>query len=249
MTDIHRSVNFGWIAERYIDTRGGQERIHQTVNLLNNYLEPGNIVLDIGAGPGQIASNLMSSRKVICLDISSEMTKVAAETSCPIIQADAQKLPLATKSVDAALMVWVLNHIANPADAIREAHRILRMEGRLLYLSGIPAHPCWDTLGNILKRLDNLRQADLEFEVRLTSFAKSIGLKILHEGSHIVRFRQRPRGLAKRIEDRTYGHLRHLDNETWKRTVVPILAILNQLPNPDNYYERENVYRFVVFEK
>ena len=249
MTDIQRSVDFGWIAENYISARGGQERIHQTVDLLTDHLKSSNTIVDIGTGPARIASNLFNNRKVICLDISAEMARAAAKTSRSVIQADAQKLPLATESMDAALMIWVLNHIADPAAAIQEAHRVLCARGRLLYLSGIPTHPNWDELGNIMNRLNSIRKEALEFEARLTYFSESIGLKILHEGSHIVRFRQRPRGLAKRIADRSYGHLRHLDKETWESTVVPILAALNRLPNSDNYYERENKYRFIVFEK
>jgi SAM-dependent methyltransferase len=249
VNDIQRSIDFGWIADKYVSARGGQERIRQTADLLENHLDQGSIILDIGAGPAQIASNLPGNSKIICLDISHAMTKVAAEISCSVIQADAQHLPLAANSVDAALMLWVLNHVANPEDSIREVHRVLHAKGRLLYLSGIPTHPSWDILGNMLNRLDNLRQASVEFEGRLTCFAESIGLRILHDGSQIVRFRQRPRGLAKRIQDRSYGHLRHVDEETWERTVVPLLETLNRLPKSDSYYERENKYSFIVFEK
>lgn len=249
MTDICRSIDFGWIAEQYISARGGQQRIYQTVNLLKPYLNTSDTILDIGTGPAQIASILARNSRVICLDISAEMTKVAAKMSLSIIQADAQELPLVNECVDAALMLWVLNHVGNPSKAMQEAYRVLRMKGRLLYLSGIPKHPSWDTLGNVLNRLDSLRQARLKFEGHLAPFAESIGMEILEEGSYIVRFRQRPRGLAKRIEDRSYGHLRNLDEETWQRTVVPTIETLNRLPDSNSYYTRENNYKFIVFEK
>ena len=251
MNDTRRSTDFGWLATDYVQTRGGQPRIQQTVTLIMEHLDTSSIVLDIGTGPGEIAASLVcENRKVIALDLSDSMAKVASKIICSsVIRADAQTLPLANWSIDAALMIWVVNHVANPSAAVRDVHRVLRPGGRLLYLSGIPTHPDWDILGKTIERLDSLRQTAVRLERNFKHLSESIGFRVLHEESHVIRFRQRPYGLAKRIEARSYGHLRYLDDRTWDRDVAPTIDALNQMPNPDEYRERQNEHTFIVLEK
>jgi ubiquinone/menaquinone biosynthesis C-methylase UbiE len=251
MRDTRRSTDFGWLATEYAQTRGGRRRIQQTVTLLTEHLDTSGIVLDIGTGPGEIAASLAcESRKLIALDLSDLMTKVASKIIFgSVIRADAQILPLANGSVDAVLMIWVVNHVANPTAAVRDVYRVLRPGGRLLYLSGIPTHPDWDILGKMIERLDSLRQTAVRLERNFRGLAESIGFKVLHEQSHVICFRQRPYGLAKRIEARSYGHLRYLDARTWQRNVAPTIDALKRMPNPDEYCERQNEHTFIVFEK
>ena len=248
---INGSTDFGWLTADYVHTRGGQERIQRIVALLTEHLGTNGVVLDIGCGSGRIAGSLTAeNRKIVAIDLSDSMARAAYDAlRGSVIRADAQSLPFANESVDAALMIWVINHVSNPFAAIQDVHRVLRPGGRLLYLSGIPIHPDWDVLGKILKRLDRLRQESVQLERNFRNVAEQIGFKVLHEKNHVVCFRQRPSGLAARIEGRLYGHLRYLDHETWERDVTPTIDALTRMPNTDEYRERQNRHAFIVFEK
>lgn len=54
-----------------------------------------------------------------------------------IARAAGEQLPLPEASVDVVLMISVLDHCAEPAQTLRECHRVLRPGGLLLVLSGL----------------------------------------------------------------------------------------------------------------
>jgi SAM-dependent methyltransferase len=251
MSFAGESTDFGWISSGYIQARGGQERVSAITALIDRHLCREGTVLDIGTGPGEIAARLMTaSRTVVGVDIAPEMARLAAKVlDGRAYEADAECLPFEAGSFDGAIAVWVLNHVANPARALAEVHRVLRPGGRMFYLSGIPSHPAWDRIGVRLQQLDVLRSAQVDREHRIVSLADSLGLRPVLTGQLVVKFKQRPRGLAERIENRSYGHLRGLDEETWRRVVLPVVEGLGRMPGPDRHRNRQNNHAFAVFEK
>ena len=66
----------------------------------------------------------------------------ARSLGCELVQADALALPLATGSHDAACLVQVLEYVADPVAALREAARVVRPGGAVLV-----ADTDWDTQG------------------------------------------------------------------------------------------------------
>jgi SAM-dependent methyltransferase len=91
-------------------------------------------VLDVGAGTGALTGVLRETAthaSVFSLDASSAMLRLAhvqaGATSC---LADAARLPVASASVDAVLLAYVLFHLADPGEGVREAARVLRPGGR-----------------------------------------------------------------------------------------------------------------------
>ena len=66
----------------------------------------------------------------------------ARALGCELVEADALSLPLATGSHDAACLVQVLEYVADPVAALREAARIVRPGGAVLV-----ADTDWDTQG------------------------------------------------------------------------------------------------------
>jgi SAM-dependent methyltransferase len=50
----------------------------------------------------------------------------------PLVQADATQLPVHSDSVDAVLLLDVLEHVADPEAVLAEAHRVLRENGHLI---------------------------------------------------------------------------------------------------------------------
>jgi demethylmenaquinone methyltransferase/2-methoxy-6-polyprenyl-1,4-benzoquinol methylase len=69
----------------------------------------------------------------------------AAAKGLATVEADAQQLPLADESFDAALMISMLHHVDDPRRALGEARRILRPGGRLVLkgFTGEDAETLW----------------------------------------------------------------------------------------------------------
>ena len=106
------------------------EAIHETVeNILQN-AERGKI-LDVPAGEGALALRLKNlGFEVLCCDLYTEIFKLA-ETEIKRGNLDAQ-LPYIDKSFDYIVCVEGLEHIENPANAMREFARLLKNNGTLI---------------------------------------------------------------------------------------------------------------------
>jgi len=101
MSDVHERV-----AHRFLDER----------------LTP---VLDVGCGEGELARHL-SDGAWVGLDDSRSMLAAAPE---PTVLGDATALPFPDASFGAVAILYVLYHLPEPARALDEAHRVLRVGG------------------------------------------------------------------------------------------------------------------------
>lgn len=112
-------------------------------------LLPGNwAIADIGCGTGN-ASELLAPcvERVISIDQSEPMLgaarrRLSGVRNVEFVLGSAESLPLADRSVDAALSLLVLHHIAEPARAIEEMARIVRKDrgGGLVLLVDMVRH-------------------------------------------------------------------------------------------------------------
>jgi arsenite methyltransferase len=104
-------------------------------------LEPGDTVLDLGAGLGLLtfaARERVDEGWVIAVDSSAavlEELQRLAHAACVdgirYLVGSAEVLPLPDASVDVAVLRSVLVHVADLGDAVRELSRVLRAGGRL----------------------------------------------------------------------------------------------------------------------
>jgi ubiquinone/menaquinone biosynthesis C-methylase UbiE len=93
---------------------------------------PGTRLADIGGGTGNYALALeRDGWEPVVIDHSPEMLAFATRKGLTIIAAAAESLPLEDESFDAAILVSMLHHVADPAAALAEARRILRPGGRM----------------------------------------------------------------------------------------------------------------------
>lgn len=91
------------------------------------------VVVDVGAGTGALAGAIRSAApeaRVVAVDASAGMLRVARSRRATAVLGDALALPLADRTADAVVLAYVLVHLADPARAVHEAARVLRGGGR-----------------------------------------------------------------------------------------------------------------------
>jgi len=93
---------------------------------------PGPQLADIGGGTGNYALALAGEGwQPTVIDRSVQMLAQASAKGLETVRANATRLPFADTSFDAAMLVSMLHHIDDPAQALAEAKRVLRPGGRL----------------------------------------------------------------------------------------------------------------------
>jgi ubiquinone/menaquinone biosynthesis C-methylase UbiE len=96
---------------------------------------PAQRIVDVGAGVGTLIPDLQAAfgqALIVGLDRSPGMLALAPRDRGVVwAVADARHLPLADESADLVLMVFMLFHVPQPTDALREARRVLRAGGRV----------------------------------------------------------------------------------------------------------------------
>jgi ArsR family transcriptional regulator len=100
------------------------------------------VVADLGAGEGTLAQLLAKrAKKVIAVDNSEKMVEFGADLAkkhgfknLEYRLGDLEEPPIATGSVDLALLSQALHHADHPARAVEAAHRILKKGGRIAVL-------------------------------------------------------------------------------------------------------------------
>lgn len=96
-------------------------------------------VLEVGSGEGLLQDVVDDYTG---LDISAT---AKAKYHKPFVQADARAMPFPDNTFDAAWSIWVLEHVPNPEQALREIRRVLKPDS-LLFLS--PAWLCSSLAAN-----------------------------------------------------------------------------------------------------
>lgn len=98
-------------------------------------------VMEIGIGSGLNLPFYGSEvEAIVGLDLSAELLAKSKERSDGpglsvfLVQATAEAIPLADRSVDTVVMTWTLCSVSDAPKALGEARRVLRPDGRLLFV-------------------------------------------------------------------------------------------------------------------
>lgn len=108
-------------------------------------LEPTWIVGDLGCGTGALSASLSPHvAHVHAIDASPSMLSSAHARldrlpNVTVHEGALESLPLPNASLDVAILLLVLHHVADPQRALREVHRVLRPGGRVL-IADMRAH-------------------------------------------------------------------------------------------------------------
>lgn len=95
-------------------------------------LAPG-LALDVGAAGGGNTRVLSAlGWRVLALEFTTDGAQVARERGLEVVRADAQRLPIADRSLDLVTALDVLEHLPDDERAAAEVHRVLRPGGTLV---------------------------------------------------------------------------------------------------------------------
>lgn len=106
-------------------------------------------VLEIGVGTGLNFPYYVNADEVVAVDPDPHMLKraqrKAASAPCPVrlVEASAEALPFGEGAFDSVVVTLGLCTIPDPAAAVREARRVLKPEGRFIFLEHVRSERRW----------------------------------------------------------------------------------------------------------
>jgi demethylmenaquinone methyltransferase/2-methoxy-6-polyprenyl-1,4-benzoquinol methylase len=124
----------------------GLHRLWKRFAIAQADMRPGNILLDLASGTGDLAiafAKIVGAQgKVIMSDINEAMLQVGRERSedagiignIECVQADAEKLPFESNYFDCVTIAFGLRNVTDKAAALRSIYRVLKPGGKLLVL-------------------------------------------------------------------------------------------------------------------
>ncbi len=129
--------------------------LKQVNQLIEQWVKPGAVVLDAGAGTGERTLAILQQSqpgKVIAFDASEGMLAVARskirDPRVQFMRGDVHHLPFADNTFDVVVSTWVIEIMADPRAVVQEFIRVIKPGGIVMYaFCSLPE----GTLGNTFK--------------------------------------------------------------------------------------------------
>ena len=131
---------FGAVGSRWGEVRRELFGDHFMLPTMAALLDPSLVIADLGCGSGDTAALLASSvAKVIGVDHDEGMLAAAHDRlrmhdNVTLRHGELTALPIEDQSIDCALLMLVLHHVEDIDLTLREVHRVLKPQGRLVIL-------------------------------------------------------------------------------------------------------------------
>jgi SAM-dependent methyltransferase len=248
---VGESISFDKVAAIYDATRGGLERGIRFAAAIEPYCGPGP-VLEVGVGTGAIAKPLRDrlGRTVFGADLSGEMLNHArTRLGATVVRSDVARLPVRDGAMGTVVACWVLHLVGDVEATLREAHRVLDGDGRLVAVSsrGELEH---DDVDDVMVDLHDLLRGRIDVRDRLIPRARACGLEIVTEVlTDPGTWPEAPLDMAERLERRQWGVLIDLDDARFAEHVQPVIDGLRALPDPARPRTRVGRHRLFVFRR
>ncbi len=188
-------------------------------------------VLDLGCGTGEVARSVLRSHwPVDGLELVANEARVANTSGVfrAVMRADGTRLPVASAAYGAVYSHSVLEHIPSDLDVVREAARVLRPGGRLVFTVPAPAfadriesESGSDALTATNARLGHFHYRSLE---EWTAHLHRFGLTVVASRGHLPDATQRTWRRLDELMVRRVGGRRVLDwfRGLHRRRLVPL---------------------------
>src|SRR4051812_12824840 len=132
----------GMIARWYTNIRKDDVELEPVVRQVSDLLRPGSRILEVAPGPGYLAVELarLGRYQVVGLDISASFVQIArakakqASVAAEFHQGDAAHMPFSDGTFDFIVCRAAFKNFTEPAQAIREMHRVLKLGGTALII-------------------------------------------------------------------------------------------------------------------
>jgi ubiquinone/menaquinone biosynthesis C-methylase UbiE len=249
MSSRSESVAFDRVADKYDESRGGEERGLAAAAVLRPWLPPSGAVVEVGVGTGLVGGALLRDGvEVLGVDISLPMLAKARERlGARVVAGDAMQLPVRSAAAAAVYFVHVLHLVGDMTATMREALRVLRPDGRVIIICLGQATPTDDAEVVAQEMLGWLHEKRADEPERVKASALAAGLALEHEEPWVKWSDYTPAQLADGLEGRIWSWTWDLDEETWQRRVAPAIERIRALPDQDRVRQGQEARTVLVF--
>lgn len=219
LSRTHRRY-WSWYRRRYDAIWDSSATARWTAAAASHLIGP--LVLDVGTGTGLMGrAARRHGHTVIGLDAVPEMLTPALgpDRATRALLADAQQLPLASRSLDSVTLANVLHVLPDPAAALREARRVVRPGGRI-----VVSWPHDDIHPRTIRRADQAARWPATAAWRAHLLRILVGIP----GSTLRVRRHRRAALAAALE----AALETGDHLTWQQHDVVEVGVVHAAPHP-----------------
>lgn len=248
----HATAPFDKIADRYDQSRGGEERGEQFASVIDELLDGSGPLLELGVGTALVGGALARrGRDVYGVDVSAGMLGYARDRLPGRVgRADACRLPFKDASFTGCYAIWMLHLAPDVPTALAETRRVLRPGGRLVV---VPANnrPREDAIGQLMYAMQVRllgERSDKGGTEELLRLAEKCGFLRTARRELPQTYQYAPAAMAREIERRNFSSLQDVDETRWREIVQPTVEALRALPDPETPLDRTTVHEAVVLE-